>query len=100
LGTEIPSNFSVARAEGVLLVHRRAVVQPVEIRHGLKIGLLLDQLLCAAMQQADMRIDTGDDFAIKVQHHAQDAVRRRMLRTEVDREIAGGDFRHGDRSPG
>jgi hypothetical protein len=47
--------------EGVLLVHRRDIVEPVEIGHGLEIGLGLDQLLGAAMQQADMRIDALDD---------------------------------------
>jgi hypothetical protein len=41
----------------MLLVHRRHVIEPVEIRHRLKVGLVLDQLFGAAMQQADMRID-------------------------------------------
>ena len=72
----------------MLLVHRRDVVEPVEIRDRLQIGLLLDQLFGAAMKQADMRIDAGDDLAVKLQHQAQHAVRRRMLRSEVDGEIA------------
>ena len=73
--------------EGVLLVHRRDVIEPVEIGHGLEIGLVLDQLLGAAMQQADMRIDALDDFAVQLQHEAQHAVRRRVLRPEIDREL-------------
>ena len=36
----------------MLLVHRRDVVEPVEIRERLEIGLVLDQLLGAAMQAA------------------------------------------------
>jgi len=35
-----------------------------------------------------MRIDALDDFAIELQHQAQNAVRRRMLRPKVDRKIA------------
>ena len=75
-------------AEGVLLVHRRDVVEPVEIRDRLQIGLLLDQLLGAAVKQADMRVDAGDDFAVKLQDQTQHAVRSRMLGPEVDGEIA------------
>ena len=43
--------------EGVLLAHRRDVVEPVEIGDRLQIGLVFDQLLGAAMEQADMRIE-------------------------------------------
>jgi hypothetical protein len=49
---------------------------------------LLDQLLGAAVQQADMRIDALDDLAVELQHQAQHAVRRRVLRAEVDVEVA------------
>ena len=42
-----------------------------------------------------MRIDALDDFAVQFQHQAQHAVRRRMLRSEVDREIAKILFVHG-----
>ena len=40
------------------------------------------------MQQADVRIGLLDDFAVHLEHQAQHAVRRGMLRTEVQREIA------------
>ena len=72
------------QAEGVLLVHRRDVVEPVEVADGLQVGLVLDQLLGAAMQQADVRIDALHHLAVELQHQAQHAVRRRMLRPEVD----------------
>ena len=55
----------------MLLVHRRDIIEPVEIGHRLQIGLGLDQLFGAAMQQADMRIDALDDFAVELQHQAQ-----------------------------
>ena len=64
----------------MLLVHRRDVVEPVEIGVGLEIGLVLDQLLGAAVEQPDMRIDALDDLAVELQHEAQNAVRGRMLR--------------------
>ena len=72
----------------MLLVDRRDVIEPVEIRDRLQIGLLLDQLLGAAMQQPDMRIDALDHFAVEFEHEAQHAVRRRMLRPEIDGEVA------------
>ena len=81
---------------GVLLVHRRDIVEPVEIGHVLQIGARLHQLLGAAMQQADMRIDALDDFAVELQHEAKHAVRGRMLRAEIDREIAEVLFGHRD----
>ena len=35
-----------------------------------------------------MRIDAGDHFAVELQHQTQHAVRGRMLRTEIDGEVA------------
>ena len=81
-------------AERVLLVHRRDVVEPVEIGDRLQIGLVLDQLLGAAVQEADMRIDPLDHLAVELQHQAQHPVRRRMLRPEIDGEVAQRAFRH------
>ena len=82
--------------ECVFLIHRRDIVEPVEIRDRLQIGFLLDQLLGTAMEQTDMRIDTLDHLAVEFQHQAQHAVRRRMLRPEIDRKVAlcGGGFSH------
>ena len=79
-------------AEGVLLVHRRDVVEPVEIRDRLQIGLVLDQLFGAPVQQPDMRIDPLHNLAVELEHQTQHAVRRRVLRPEVDREIAERGF--------
>jgi hypothetical protein len=41
-----------------------------------------------------MRIDPRDDFAVKLQHQTQHAVRGRMLRSEIDGEIAECWFSH------
>ena len=84
------------QAVGMLLIHRRDIVQPVEIGQRLQVGLGLYQLFRTPVKQADMRIDTGDDLAIKLEHEAQHAMRRRMLRSEVDLEGAlVGLFGHG-----
>ena len=72
--------------EGVLLVHRRDVVEPVEIGYGLEVGLVLDQLLGAPMKQADVRVGAFDHLAVHLKHQAEHAVRRGMLRTEVERQ--------------
>src|SRR5690606_1582464 len=80
--------------ESVLLVHRRALIEPVEIGHGLKIGLVLHQLFGAAMQKPDMRIDAVHDLTVQLEHKAQHAMRSRMLRTEVDVEITYRRFGH------
>ena len=80
---------------GVLLVHRRDIIEPIEIGHVLQIGARLHQLLGAAMQQADMRIDALDHLAVELQHEAQHAMRGGMLRAEIDREVAEVLFGHG-----
>ena len=41
-----------------------------------------------------MRIDALDHLAVELQHEAQHAVRRRVLRAEVDREVADVVFCH------
>jgi hypothetical protein len=79
----------------VLLVHRRHVIEAVEVRDRLQVSLVLDQLLSAPVQEPDMRIDTLHDLAVEFEHEAQHAVRSRMLRAEIDREITKPSFVHG-----
>ena len=73
---------------GMFLVHRRHVIQPVEIRQVLQIRPAFHQLFGAAMQQTDMRITALYYFAVKFQHQSQNTMRRRVLRAEVDVEVA------------
>src|SRR5690606_8200875 len=80
--------------EGMLLTHRRDIIETVEIGHRLHIGLVFDQLLGAAMEEADMRINPLDHLAVQLHHEAQHAVRRRMLRAEIERVILDLDFSH------
>ena len=48
----------------------------------------------------DMRIDPRNHFAVEFQHQTQHAVSRRMLRPEVDSEIAECSFGHDAASVG
>ncbi len=50
----------------MLHAHRRAIIEPVEVRQRLRIGAILDQFLGAAMQQPDMRVDALDDLTIQL----------------------------------
>ena len=75
-------------AEGVFLVHRRHIVETIQIRDVLKIGARFHQLFGAAVQQTDMRIDASYQLAIQFQHQTQHAVRCRVLWAEIDGELA------------
>jgi hypothetical protein len=55
---------------------------------------MLDQLLSAAMQKTNVRIDARNDLAVELEHKAQNAVGRRVLGPEVDGEIADSSFGH------
>ena len=81
-------------AEGVLSVHRRDVVEPVEVADRLQIGLVLDQLLSATVQQADVGIDALDNLAVELQHKTKHTVRGRVLGAKIDVELADFGFRH------
>ncbi|MGY3264690.1 hypothetical protein ACVWZN_000763 [Lysobacter sp. HA35] len=73
---------------GVLVAHHRDVIQAVHVRNRLVEWLGFGKLLGRAMQQTDMRIGATHDFAIHLEDQAQNAVRGRMLRAEVERVIA------------
>jgi hypothetical protein len=56
---------------------------------------MLDQLLGTPVQQTDVRIDAVHHLAIQFEDQAQDAMGGRMLRPEVDIELADFGFWHG-----
>ena len=70
---------------GDLVRHRRDVIHPVDDRHVLVEVEMLAQLLEPAVQVADVRHRVDDLLAVEREHQAQRRVRRRMLRTEVER---------------
>jgi hypothetical protein len=85
--------FLGRKAEGMFLVHGRDIVEPIEIRERLQISLGFDQFLCPAMQQADVRINPHNNLSVKLEDKAKHPMRRRMLRSKIDREIAHLSFR-------
>jgi len=66
-GRRNPHQLFYGQREGMLLAHRRYVVEPVEIRDGLQVCLVFDQFFGPAMQQADMRIGALDDLAVHLE---------------------------------
>src|SRR3546814_6673286 len=82
----------------MLHAHRRDVIETVDIGQGLKIGFVFHQLFGAAMEQADVRIDPLDDFAVHLEHQPQDAMRGGVLRSEIDHVIPDPHLVGGGRS--
>ena len=80
---QLLDRFDVA----VLGVELRQVVRPVVIADHLTVVAVLGKLLVAAVHVADDRIDVHDELAVDRQDHAEDAVRRRMLRPDVDVDV-------------
>ena len=76
----------------VLVAHHRDVVEPVHVADRLIERLALGELLGGAVQQADVRIGLLDDLPVELEHEPQHAVRGRMLRAEIQREVL--DLRH------
>ncbi len=73
-----------AEAERDLLEERREVVHARAVGHALGPGAELHVLLDARVQVADPRAGLGDGLTVDLEHEAQHAVRRRVLRPHVD----------------
>ena len=70
--------------EHELVVLVADVVDALRVRDALPPRLLLHRLLEAGVQVADHRVEADDLLAVEVDDQAQHAVRRRMVRPEVD----------------
>lgn len=70
--------------EALLVGHHRDVVQTVKVGQGLQVGAVLDELLGAAVQQADVGVGTHNLLSVELQNQAQHAVGSGMLGAEVD----------------
>ena len=73
-------------AERGLATEEGQVVHARHVRNRLPVRLLLDVLLDAGVDVADLALDADDDLAVERRHHAEHAVRRRVVRAEVDLE--------------
>jgi hypothetical protein len=72
------------KSEALFVGHHRNVVETVEVREGLEIGLVLDQLLGSSVQKTDVGVGTDDFLAIELENQTQHTVGGGMLRTKVD----------------
>jgi hypothetical protein len=59
-------------------------------------GQVLPDLLGAAVQVADVRLDLRDDLAVGPQHQPEHAVRAGMLRPHVDEHLVRADVELDD----
>jgi len=70
--------------KALLIGHHRDVVQTIEVRQGLHVGLVLDQLLGTTVKQTDVGIGANNFLAIEFQNQTKHTVSSRMLGTKVD----------------
>ena len=77
---------------GVLVAHHGHVVETVHVADALAVGLGLGELLGRAVEQPDVGVGALDDLPVHLEHEPQHPVRGRMLRAEVEGEVA--DLRH------
>jgi ATP phosphoribosyltransferase regulatory subunit HisZ len=82
-GISSPSNFSTARHVAEIVGHGAEIVDAVGHGHDLLVELGFAGLFDAGVQEADVGHDAHDGFAVDFEQHAQDAVRRGMLRAHV-----------------
>ena len=96
-GTDVPRSIRYLQvhdlldghAEGELAVEVADVVDAVEEGDDLGVVLDLAELLGAAVQVPDVRLDLFDALAVDPQHHAEHPVRAGVLRPHVDHEVDG-----------
>lgn len=72
------------KSKALLVGHHGDIVQTVKVGQSLKIGLVLDQLLGASMQQTDVGVGSDDFFTGKLEDQSQHTVGGRVLGSEVD----------------
>merc|ERR1719341_1029357 len=53
---------------GLLVAHHRNVVQPIKVRESLQVGLVLDKLLGASVQQTNVGVSPRHCFSVQLEH--------------------------------
>ena len=71
----------------VLVAHHRYIIQAVHITDGLVVRLAFGEFFGGPVQETNMRIGLQDDLSIHFQDQAKHAMRGRVLRSEIQREI-------------
>lgn len=75
------------QGKALLVRHHGNVIQSVEVRQGLHVGLIFDQLLGTTMKQTDVGVRADNLLAIELQNQPKHTVSSRMLGSEVDRVV-------------
>ncbi len=65
------------------------IIHPVRVGHALLIGAVLHRFLETGVQVADLRDDFDDAFAVQIDDEPQNAVRRGVLRPDVEAHVLG-----------
>src|SRR5205823_14717079 len=62
--------------------HRTKIIQPVSVRHRAEITYVLADLFVIAMEITEDRFELAHDLALERNVHPENAMRRRMLRSQ------------------
>ena len=75
--------------EGVsdVVGERSEVIEPVRVGHELVVLHVLGDLLVTAVQETDVGISLGDDFAVEFENETKHPVRRRVRGPHVENEL-------------
>ena len=87
LDRDRPPELVVERADPVVTVHQHQDLARVAV---------LGELLGGAVHVADDGLGARDDLAVELEHHPEDAVRRRVLRPDVEDHLLGLERPRGD----
>ena len=68
---------------------RRYIIHAIDIRRKLRVSAILGDLLDPPVQVPNHALDCFHPLAIQLQHQAQNAVRRRVLRPHVQHQLRG-----------
>ena len=95
-GTSMPASRSTAIVQPELVVERADPVVAVHQHQHLARVAVLGELLGRPVHVADHRLGARDDLAVELEHHAEHAVRRRVLRPDVEDHLLGLRMPGGD----
>jgi hypothetical protein len=73
-----------SKREALLVGHHRNVVESVEVGQRLQVCAVLDELLCASVQEANVGIGAHNLLTIEFENQSQHTVGSGMLGTKVD----------------
>jgi len=73
-----------SQREALLVGHHRDIVESVKVWQGLEVCPVLDELLCASVQQSNVGVGAHNLFTVQLENQTQHTVGGGMLGTEVD----------------